>query len=167
MTLWEVFKNEEVRNLCTGDMDSTARFPNIHWDQYLISRMGRVWWRQMRFSVMERLFSSQRRSTWRFLQELIRYWKMDETRKNMLKQTEIRQMLWDDNEKLLIMCFDLNNYKSAQKGKQINLFIKLNVILLKSWTNSNKVSIKSECIFPGSLYLYQVADLRVALGIGR
>ena len=131
-----------------------ARFPNIHWDQYLISRMGRVWWRQMRFSVMERLFSSQRRSTWRFLQELIRYWKMDETRKNMLKQTEIRQMLWDDNEKLLIMCFDLNNYKSAQKGKQINLFIKLIVILLKSWTNSNKVSIKSECIFPGSLYLY-------------
>ena len=154
MTLWEVFKNEEVRNLCTGDMVSTARFPNIHWDQHLISRMGRVWWRQMRFSVMERLFSSQRRSTWRFLQELIRYWKMDETRKNMLKQTEIRQMLWDDNEKLLIMCFDLNNYKSAQKGKQINLFIKLNVILLKSWTNSNKVSIKSECIFPGSLYLY-------------
>ena len=48
------------------------------------------------------------------------------------RKTEIRQMLRDDNEKLLIMCFDLNNYKSAQKGKQINLFIKLNVILLKS-----------------------------------
>ena len=158
MTQWEVSKNEEVRNLCTEDMDSTAKLLSLQdfpiFIEISISRMGRVWWRQMRFSVMERLFSSQQRSTWRLLQELIRHWKMDEMRKNIVKQTEIRHMLWDDNEKLLIMCFDLNNYKSAQKGKQINLFIKLNVILLKSWTNSNKVSIKSQCIFPGSLYLY-------------
>ena len=29
MTLWEVFKNEEVRNLCTEDMDSTAKLLSL------------------------------------------------------------------------------------------------------------------------------------------
>ena len=52
---WPYGKSSRMKKseifVCTGDMDSTARFPNIHWDQYLISRMGRVWWRQMRFSV--------------------------------------------------------------------------------------------------------------------